>query len=217
MIVVTFEGFTPPPRHDASAQPWTQVRIEESAAATGTFTVIDTLALSPLDTDPANPALRSFTTTHATQPAGWYRLTFLDAASNTSPPTAPFANAADPVEAIKPAVADVALKALARTRVSGQRVLGTFSPAAAAPADRTAVTAEQVEAFIDAGAARVRAAVASVGVEQLVLAKDTVAEYAAMQIEAALAPESPNVDDINAYSMHKQAYESGLGLLGDGS
>jgi ribosomal protein S16 len=217
MIVVSFEGFTPPARFDASAQPWTQVRIEESSSATGTFSVIDTLALSPADTAPSSPADRSFTTTHATQAAGWYRLTFLDAAGNTSSPTAPFENAADPTAAIKPSLEQVATKALARTRVSGQRVLGTFSPAAADPADRTAVTAEQVQAFIDAGAARVHAAVAALSTEQLVLAKDVVAEYAAMEIEVAVAPETPNPDDINAYAMRQRAYEDGLALLRGGS
>jgi hypothetical protein len=42
-VVVTFEDYTPAPRYDAL--PWTEVRIEESDAADGTWTLIDTIEL----------------------------------------------------------------------------------------------------------------------------------------------------------------------------
>ena len=213
MIVVTFEGFTPPPRYDASAHPWTQVRVEESATATGTFTAIETIALSPTDANPALPATRSFTTTHATLAAGWYRVVFLDAAASESPPTTPIQNSGDPTAATRPTVAQVALKVLARTRVSGQRVLGTFTPADTDPADRTMITLEQAEALIDAGVQRVHGRAGAVAPDLADLAKDVAAEYAAAQIEAALAPEASAAAD-SAYALHWQAFKDGLDLLG---
>jgi len=81
MNVITFENYRPGPRQDG--EPWTQVTIEESATPDGTWTLIDTITLSPVDTDPASPQLRSFTTENATLTDGWYRVTFLDADGDT--------------------------------------------------------------------------------------------------------------------------------------
>lgn len=77
--VVTFHGAKPSARED---QPWTQVRIQEATTALGAWTTLETQTLSPLDTDPEDPAARDITTTLATLQDGWYRLIFIDANGN---------------------------------------------------------------------------------------------------------------------------------------
>lgn len=79
--VVTLEGYTPARRYDST--PWIAATIEESTSATGPWTLIDTITLSPVDADPRNPKTRSFTTTNAALTNGWYRVAFKDAATHT--------------------------------------------------------------------------------------------------------------------------------------
>ena len=88
--VVSFSDYTPAPRFDAT--PWTDIQVEEGAASDGPWTVIDTIPISPLDADPANPESRSFTITNGSAPDLWYRITFVDAGSNLSLPSAPVQN-----------------------------------------------------------------------------------------------------------------------------
>jgi hypothetical protein len=98
--IVSFVSYTPPQRFDAL--PWTHVQIEEAASDTGTFAIIDTLALSPLDVDPTDPQARSFTTANGTAADQWYRISFVDAGLHLSEPTQPVQNtagAAPPVTA----------------------------------------------------------------------------------------------------------------------
>ena len=121
---------------------------------------------------------------------------------------------ADDEPDIAPDVEAVALKVLARTRVGGQRVLGTFTPAATEPGDRTTPTLEQVQAFIAAGVLRVKGRAATIADEHADLAKDVVAEYAAAQIELSLAPESSSEAD-SSYAQHMKAYTDGLDILTD--
>jgi len=90
--VITFVDYRPPERFDQL--PWTQVRIEESADETGTYTQIDTVTLTPVDTDPSQPTLRSFTTQLGTAVDYWYRVVFADATGDTSQPTTPVQNTA---------------------------------------------------------------------------------------------------------------------------
>lgn len=92
--VVTFENYRPPRRYDAL--PWTQVRVYEAAAEDAAWTLIDTIALTPVDADPSAPALRDFTTENATAPGQWYQVTFADADGDTSIPTQPVQNIAGP-------------------------------------------------------------------------------------------------------------------------
>lgn len=94
-MIVSFTGYTAPARYDD--QPWTQVKIEEAATATGTWAEIDTLDIDPVDADPTEPEPHNFTTANGTGPDLWYRLTYLDADANESAPTAPAQNS--PVEA----------------------------------------------------------------------------------------------------------------------
>jgi hypothetical protein len=91
-IVVTFDDYTPVPRFDNV--PWTNALIEESSTVDGTYTLIDTIALSPVDPDPAVPAARSFTTALGTAADYWYRVSFQDATLATSLPSVPLQNSA---------------------------------------------------------------------------------------------------------------------------
>ena len=55
--------------------------------------MIDTIAISPVDADPANPAARSFTTEHASAATDlWYRIIFKDATGDDTLPTIPIQN-----------------------------------------------------------------------------------------------------------------------------
>lgn len=88
--VVSFEDFVPAARFDAV--PWTNAQIYETDdPETGTWTLIDTIALTP-DADPSQPAARSFTTENGTGPNLWYRIVFTDASADVTEPTAPIQN-----------------------------------------------------------------------------------------------------------------------------
>lgn len=89
--VISLEDFVPIARYDSV--PWTQARIEEGATVTGPFTALETIAISPVDADPAHPAARSFTTALASEtPNLWYQIVFLDASGNDTLPTVPIQN-----------------------------------------------------------------------------------------------------------------------------
>lgn len=90
--VVTFLDYQPPQRFDGL--PWTAVRIEEAPTVDGSYAVIETVALAPLDADPSDPAYRSFTTENGTAPAYWYRIVFADADGDLSAPSSPVQNTA---------------------------------------------------------------------------------------------------------------------------
>lgn len=77
-MIVNLTGYIPEARFDNLS--WTHARIEEASSAAGPWTAIETITLSPVDADPAHPATRSFTTTHATLTSGWYRVVWVDAA-----------------------------------------------------------------------------------------------------------------------------------------
>jgi len=104
--VITFENYLPAARYDALA--WTEVEIEEAVAAIGPWTLIDTVALAPLDADPSNPAYRDITTELASDTAElWYRLIFKDATGDES-------QATQPIQNILPAVVYATVNELAR-------------------------------------------------------------------------------------------------------
>jgi hypothetical protein len=100
-LVVTLEDFRPSPRYDSL--PWTKARIEEGTASAGPWTTLETINLSPVDSDPTNPAYRSFTTALGSAEDLWYRVVFLDAADNFALPTYPVQNVASD----RPVYADV--------------------------------------------------------------------------------------------------------------
>lgn len=93
--VVSFSDYQPPPRFDAL--PWTEIRIYEMAAADSVEadrTLIDTIAISPVDVDPADPAYQSFTTENGTDDLLWYRVVFADANGDVTSPTVAVQNIA---------------------------------------------------------------------------------------------------------------------------
>ena len=114
-VVVTLEDYRPSPRYDG--EPWTDARIEEAAASTGPWATLETQALTPVDSDPENPAYRNFTTDLGTAAEQWYRIVFLDADASTGLPTVPVQNVEDD-RAVYASVSELAalLKVNATTR-----------------------------------------------------------------------------------------------------
>jgi len=90
--VVTFANYRPPPRYDGL--PWTQVRIEEAPTPLDAFYELETQPLTPVDTDPTQPAYRAFTTELGTALGYWYQILFVDATGDVSQPTLPVQNVA---------------------------------------------------------------------------------------------------------------------------
>lgn len=78
--VVSFYGYRPAARYDGN--PWTSVAIQEASSSTGPWVDIDSKTLSPLDADPAAPQERDFTTVLASLANGWYRIKWIDGATN---------------------------------------------------------------------------------------------------------------------------------------
>ena len=92
-VVVTLEDFRPSPRYDG--EPWTDAQIYEGLTSTGVFTLLETIPILPVDSDPENPAYRNFTTDLGTADELWYQIVFVDADMSTGQPTTPIQNVAD--------------------------------------------------------------------------------------------------------------------------
>jgi hypothetical protein len=93
-IVVSLEDYRPAPRYDSI--PWTDAQIQEGTASDDTaWVTLETVPLSPVDSDPANPMYRNFTTALGTAVDLWYRIVFLDASLATGLPTVPVQNVQD--------------------------------------------------------------------------------------------------------------------------
>ena len=92
-VVVTLEDFRPSPRYDG--EPWTDAQIYEGTASDGLFTLLETIPILPVDSDPENPAYRNFTTDLGTADELWYQIVFVDADMSTGQPTTPIQNVAD--------------------------------------------------------------------------------------------------------------------------
>lgn len=151
--VVTLADFLPAPRFDGL--PWTEARIEEAdeleplppeepeeegepEEEAPLWTEVETVELDPLDTDPREPALRSFT---VTAEKTWLRVVFLDADEGEDEPSSPFATSGAP---FRPTVGQVSAILRARTytdaeeSVVGGELAGEFNSA-------TRPTAEQID------------------------------------------------------------------------
>ena len=92
-VVVSLENYRPSPRYDG--EPWTDAQIWEAPDSTGPWVLLETIAFDSVDSDPENPAYRSFTTDLGTADEQWYQIIFLDADSSTGQPTYPVQNVAD--------------------------------------------------------------------------------------------------------------------------
>ena len=174
-MIVTLTDFTPVERYDNTA--WTTALIYEGAAATGPFTLIDTVTLDPTDTDPSNPLTRDFTLTTATIEQGWYQVEWQDGAGVTS--------VAPPVQnlrldrAYRPLVSDVGLLLRTRTINTDGATVGTFT------AD-TIPTYQQADQMIDRAMGKLEARFGPTMNPELVgSAREVVALRAAMLIELA--------------------------------
>lgn len=142
----SFVGYTPPVRYDDD--PWTSVRIEESTTEAGSYATIDTLALSPVDTDPSQPASRNFTTDNAANEQAWFRLVFLDAGGQLAPASDPvFSPAPNPIP-WAPTVAQVAAIVADHT-YRNEGTVGEANNIVANFTSETSPTASQVAPLID--------------------------------------------------------------------
>jgi hypothetical protein len=85
-VVVSLAGVTPPARYDEQA--WTRARIQQAATETGSYTLLETIDLDPVASNPAHPPTYDLTTALAT--AGyWHRVVWVDDSGNLSEPTDP--------------------------------------------------------------------------------------------------------------------------------
>jgi hypothetical protein len=174
--VASFTDYTPTARFGSNATAWTIVQVEEASAKDGAVQQTVSTALTPLDTNPAEPAARDFTLQGALLASGWYRVTFLDAAGNQQP----FEwvhNAAS----ISPGHRDVGRLIRARTYAAGA-VQGTFLNSDQSPGP-TDPTADEVDRLITDVADTVRAKVGTIP-DDLHPAARTVIKYGtALEIE----------------------------------
>lgn len=86
--VLSFTDYTPPARNDD--EPWTEALVQQADTSGGSYTLIDTLDLDPLDSDPRVPQSRNLTTYEASDtPLKWYRIIWTDADAHMSLPTTP--------------------------------------------------------------------------------------------------------------------------------
>ncbi len=86
--VLSFTDYTPPARNDDV--PWSEALVQQSDTSGGTYALIDTLALDPLDSDPKVPQSRDLTTYLASStPGKWYRIIWQDSLAHQSLPTTP--------------------------------------------------------------------------------------------------------------------------------
>lgn len=194
--VITFKDYVPSPRDDGVA--WTQAQILESAD-NDSFTLIDTIPLSPLDTDPTQPAARTFTTDKATLEAGWYQVVFLDDSNGQSPAAPVYRNAVAP--SFSPSVEDVA--ALVPSRAKGQYGrITTFD-------STTQPTGTQVQAIIDRALRSVYGRIGTPVPALNDMATDIVAMRAAMLVELTFFGDQIK-SDRSPFAALQELYEEAL-------
>lgn len=175
MTVVTLTDLTPVPRVDTN--PWVVAALQESVDSDpgGTWATIQTYALDPVDTDPANPNTRSFTSEAGTLAQGWYRIVWSDDDGDTS--TTPAVQNLHVVRAYRPQVSDVGELLRGRTVDTNGVEQGTFTP-------QTRPTFEQADRVIDRAMEKLEAKFGPTMKTELVGAAATVvALRAAMMIE----------------------------------
>lgn len=194
----SFTDNTPSPRYGAGVGAWTLLKAEESAARDGIYTQVGaTATLSPADSDPTAPQAWDVTIRGATLAAGWYKLTFLDAAGNQQPLRPVYSGAG-----IAPSVEDIARRVRSRLADAGGQPLTTFSAA-------TRPTRDDVEGFIRSGVRAVRLKVGAVQDELAEDAREVVELYAAAQVELQSWPEQ-TANSASPYSVLMSEYADTL-------
>lgn len=76
MTVISLADYQPSERYDSVA--WTSARIEGANTSSGPWATVETITLSPVESDPANPRTRNFTTAEADSTQVWFRVVFID-------------------------------------------------------------------------------------------------------------------------------------------
>lgn len=201
--VVTFENFVPIARYDSL--PWTTAEIYESDTETGTYLLIDTFALDPIDPDPTNPLERDFTSENAQFENGWYKVVFLDASGDTQPTEVVHRD--NTRSNYMPTVGDVGTLLRARTRDSNGVEQGRFT------AD-TRPTADQAESIIDMATSQVQGQLpaGTVPTSYWSAVSELIAIDAAMLIELSYFPEQIRSNN-SAYPEYKDMYSEKLARL----
>lgn len=183
---VTVADMLPPKRTDGEA--FHTAVLEEAATATGPWGDIDVFTLSPLDSDPSQPRRRTFTTERAQLSDGYYRVKWVDADGDESPPS-------DPIRTPRPwepTPDDVAALLRARLRTAGGQVPESFTT-------DTSPTEEQVFRYIAMQAPLVMIDVGDLSDDALKCAtaqdvrdavRTLIAQRAAAAIELAYWPDS---------------------------
>jgi hypothetical protein len=209
--VASFTAVEPPPRFaPAAGDPgaWSRLRASEAPARTGPWTLLGTVDINPVDTDPAAPAPLRVTVAGVALVAGWYLLELLDADGN-SQPFAPLYNG----QSWRPSVQDVADACGAYTTVavdydSGGEVRRLFT-------EDTVPSAAAVEGYITAAVNEIagRVGLSDDRLSDLaVLARSTAAAHAAAAVEAEKAKEGATE---NANSVWRWQQNTYLGCLSE--
>jgi hypothetical protein len=197
MIFVSLQGFVPSARFDGN--PWTKAIIQEAPEMIGPWTVIETVTLSPIDTDPENPIGRNFSF-EGTIANGWYQVVFTDTGATESETSLPIHNVANYV----PQISQVGALLRARTKDSAGNETGTFN------AD-TRPTFQQVQELIYSAVGTLKARAGEVIPDQLIQEATRLAALrAAMLVELAYFPEMVATGR-SPYAQYEKMWEEGYG------
>lgn len=194
--VVTIENVTPPPRDDATA--WTTARIEEAPRGSDLFVAVQAIALDPLDVDPADPQPRDLTTELAQYADGRYRVVFIDATGDESPPSTP-------TEVTTPSATDV-LAAVEETMAYRLRASGFGQGGGGREVQHFTDTTTPTRARAESVSARKAAEVArdfDVSASELADLVTIAALRAAIELEAS----APNMDEARIRTWRDQLRE----------
>lgn len=182
MITISLSGYKPSPRFDGTT--WRTYKVQESLTKNGPWVDLQSAALSPLDSDPTNPAVRNFTVNTDTID-GWYRVVFADLLLDEEY-TIPRWNHQGPNVNYLPTVDQVARKILSRTKDNRGNLGGTFTAS-------TTPTDEQVEQIIFDAVKPIADVIGDIVPDELLDdAQDVVALKAAMQVELSFYPDQVN-------------------------
>lgn len=204
--VITLADFRPAERSDGV--PWSQARIEETDDPGKEWSAVKTVAVEPVDEDPSEPSLRSFT---AAASKDWTRLVFLDAEEGEDAPLPMFYV---PGPAFRPTLAQVSAVMRARTYsaaktdpenpmevLAGGVQLGQFG-------EDTRPTAEEVETeLIPAAATDLSAAIGRVPGVLLDDSRRTTALKVGAEIERSFIPETAD-EGKTTYQTLRMTYEA---------
>ncbi len=186
---------------------FTSVEIEEApneGGEPGTFELIDTQALDPVDEDPTNPLARDLTTDEATLEVAWYRFNWVDDNDDTFTGGPIFFAVSTP--GWRPSLEDVAALLRVRTKDNVGEYVGIFN-------DDTRPTGEQVEELIDQAVADVKMRAGGSFPDELIdSARETATTRTANLIEISYLPELTG-DDRTAYQSFRLTFEEQVAQL----